>query len=183
MCNFQESEFHDKRNGVFTEFKQINSDRYRIYWGNKKVKIKSKKIYEVFGTARTYEVKEYNTHGIILRRSTGQSNWDNLVLPLDFHSKEMQYRYGLAWDLKNHIIVYSANEGKPFLTIENFKTRKKQYYFENDICYSLQPFLCIDSCKIKNKYFYIWYQGSQVNKTNKDNPIYKRLYKKIEIKV
>jgi hypothetical protein len=181
MCNFHEFEFHDKSNGVFTEFKQINSDRYRIYWGNKKVKIKSKKIYKVLGDANTFSAEKYNKYGILLRRSNGQSNWDNLVLPLDFCSKEVHFYNVLKCDLKNHIVVY--NYGEPFLTIENYKTRKKQYFFENDICYSIQPFLCIDSCKIKNKYFYIWYQGSQVNKTNKDNPVYKRFYKKIKIKV
>jgi hypothetical protein len=150
-------EFYDKINKNFVEYHFIDKERYKIVWGNKNIKKTSHKIFKVLGSG-TLGVQESNLYGLILRQSCGTECWYNVILPLKGKIKEKVVQYGLTYDLKNNLIVYS-NANRPFLTIYNIMKGKKQVINERDVCAAITPAVCIDTCYIQNGFLFIRWEN------------------------
>jgi hypothetical protein len=139
---------------------------YFVTWGNKSTSFTSKPM-EVLGSGLP-ELLDYSDTCILLGQSCGTSCTLYVFLPIVSNATERQYLFGKAYNLEENTVAFIP-DGDPLISVQNYLTNKRMDVFENNLCSAAFKGDCIDSCKITNSTFYLYWHGEK-RRSNKKSP-------------
>jgi len=150
----------------FIMFDLQGDTSYCIEWGNKTIRNKTIKSFDVLGNG-ILGVMDSNENAIILGQSCGVSCMYLVVLPLSKNAQEKEYLFAKAYDIGNRLIAFVPEEDKAFIRVENFITGQYMDITEGDLCPAGFKGDCIDTIFFDNSNLVIKWQG---NKWEIDKP-------------
>jgi hypothetical protein len=155
--------------GDFVNYIKDNG-KVKIEWGNKNFKRTFNQDYSCTGAPSWIPTIEWTTKTYIgLNYGCGSPCWGTIILPLNPTDSVIERMYDFDQDIERNLIVYLGTKDYNVLTIENWKTGKKQEINSKINCEPAFFGYCIDSLKLyKDRLFVQWSNGDE-KKTTTDN--------------
>lgn len=155
--------------GDFVNYIKDNG-KVKIEWGNKNFKRTFNQGYSCTGAPSWIPTIEWTTKTYIgLDYGCGSPCWGTIILPLNPTDSVIERMYDFDQDIESNLIVYLGTKDYNVLTIENWKTGKKQEISSKITCEPAFFGYCIDSLKLnKDRLFVQWSNGDE-KKIRTDN--------------
>ncbi len=149
----------------FVMFDLQGDTSYCIEWGNKTIRNKTLKSFDVLGNG-ILGVMDSSENAIILGQSCGVSCLYLVVLPLRKNALAKEYSFAKAYDIRNSLIAFVPEDDNTFIRVENFITEQYVEITEDDLCTAGFKGDCIDTVFFDQSNLVIKWQGKkwEINK-------------------
>jgi|GEM_PF-2912975 hypothetical protein len=155
--------------GEFVRYIKDNG-KVKIEWGNKTFKRTLKQGYDCDGASSWIPTIEWTTRNYIgLDYGCGSPCWGTIILPLNPTDSVFQRMYDFDRDTERNLIVYLGTDDYNVLTIENWKTGKKQQIDARITCEPAFFGYCIDSLKLNRDRLFVQWHNVDEKKIRTDN--------------
>jgi hypothetical protein len=155
------------KEGNYYKFIFLDSNQYRIKWGNQTKAFVSDKTFQV--GSRGLMFTESSHDAILLTQSCGTSCKQGVILLLSAEQATLkEYMLLKAYNIKKNVVAYVSTNENSFIIIENFLTGKRTELKDVDLCPATLPTECIDSCGLSDNSFYIKWQGDKWSREKRD---------------
>jgi len=155
--------------GDFVRYIKDNG-KVKIEWGNKTFKRRLERNYTCKEAPSWIPTIEWTTKNYVgLDYGCGSPCWGAIILPLNPTDSVVERMYDFDQDIDRNLIVYLGTDDYNVLTIENWKTGKKQEIDAKITCEPAFFGYCIDSLKLNRDGLFVQWINGDEKKIRADN--------------
>lgn len=154
-------------NQNFYQFIFLDSNSFKIRWGNERVRFESKRVFQTRGPDFLVEASSENA--ILLTKSCGPWCKQGIVLIFRPDDNIKEYQYLMASDMEHNLIAFVPSvNGDTLIRVDNFATSQFAVLNNVELCPAAFCGECIDSVAFSGHGFYIEWQGNRWSQSAKD---------------